>query len=160
LPETVRERSPDKALNDRAVLGIACPRMAVFRPLKPNGSALLITPGGGYSGVVVDKEGYGLGPLFADRGITVFVLFYRLPHEGWAAGPDVALSDAQRAMRLIRARAPDYDIDPARVRTMGKPVAAWPDRFWHGPEPRISSSPDREIPHRGNRYCREMFLLR
>lgn len=119
LTETVRERSPDKALNDRAVLGITRPRMAVFRPLKPNGSALLITPGGGYSWVVVDKEGYELGPLFAERGITVFVLFYRLPHEGWAAGPDVALSDAQRAMRLIRARASDYGIDPARVGAMG-----------------------------------------
>jgi acetyl esterase/lipase len=96
------------------VLGITRPRMVVFRPLKPNGSALLIAPGGGYSWVVLDKEGYELGPLFADRGITVFALFYRLSHEGWAAGPDVALSDAQRAMRLIRARASVYGRSRAR----------------------------------------------
>ena len=47
------------------------------------------------------------------------MLFYRLPGEGWAAGPDVALSDAQRAMRLIRHRARDYGIDPGARRAMG-----------------------------------------
>jgi acetyl esterase/lipase len=49
----------------------------------------------------------------------VFVLLYRLPGDGWAAGPDVALSDAQRAMRLIRARAAQYGIRPDRVGAMG-----------------------------------------
>lgn len=117
--ETVKERSTDGAVNDRALLNIARPRMAVFRPLRPNGAAILITPGGGYNWVVIDKEGYELAALFADRGITAFVLFYRLPHQGWAAGPDVCLSDAQRAIRLIRARAATYAVDPARVSAMG-----------------------------------------
>ncbi len=117
--EQVKERSTDTAVNDRAFLNTAKPRMAVFRPLRPNGAVLLIMPGGGYSWVVIDKEGYELASLFADRGITVFVLFYRLPHQGWAAGPDVALSDAQRAMRLIRARAGTYAVDPHRVSAMG-----------------------------------------
>ena len=49
----------------------------------------------------------------------MFVLFYRLPGDGWAAGPDVALADAQRAMRLIRHRARDYGLDPVRVANMG-----------------------------------------
>ena len=49
----------------------------------------------------------------------MFVLFYRMPGDGWAAGPDVALSDAQRAMRLIRHRAGDFGIDPARIGAMG-----------------------------------------
>ncbi len=117
--ETVRERSTDKAFNDRYVFGISRPRMAVFRPARPNGSAVLITPGGGYNWVVVDKEGYEMARLLAARGVTAFVLFYRLPHEGWAAGPDTPLSDAQRAMRLIRHRARSYRIDPARVCAMG-----------------------------------------
>ncbi|RJF90944.1 alpha/beta hydrolase [Sphingomonas cavernae] len=117
--ETVNERSTDPLINDRAVFGITRPRMVVFRPAKPNGAAVLITPGGGYSWVVVDKEGYELGAWLADRGITAFVLFYRLPHEGWAAGPDTPLSDAQRAMRLIRHRAPYYGIDPDRVSAIG-----------------------------------------
>jgi acetyl esterase/lipase len=60
-----------------------------------------------------------MGRWLAARGITAFVLFYRLPHQGWAAGPDVALADAQRAIRLIRHAHADYAIDPARVSVMG-----------------------------------------
>lgn len=119
LTETVLERSTDRLVTDRAVFGITVPRMAVFRPDRPNGAAVLITPGGGYRWVVVDKEGYEMGRWLAARGFTAFVLFYRLPGEGWAAGPDVALSDAQRAIRLIRHRARDYAIDPERVAAMG-----------------------------------------
>lgn len=117
--ETVQERSTDALVTDRAVAGISAPRMAVFRPDRPNGAAVLITPGGGYRWVVVDKEGYEMGRWLAARGFTAFVLFYRLPGDGWAAGPDVALADAQRAMRLIRHRARDYAIDPERVSAMG-----------------------------------------
>lgn len=117
--ETVKERSKDPAYNDRYVFGIRRPRMAVFRPARPNGAAVLITPGGGYNWVVIDKEGYEMARLLAARGVTAFVLFYRLPHEGWAAGPDTPLADAQRAMRLIRHRASRYGVDPKRICAMG-----------------------------------------
>jgi acetyl esterase/lipase len=119
LTETVDERSRDPQLTDRAVYGISRPRLAVFRPAVANGSAVLVTPGGGYRWVVVDKEGYEIARWLSARGWTVFVLFYRLPGEGWQAGPDVALSDAQRAMRLIRSRARGYGIRPDRVAAMG-----------------------------------------
>lgn len=117
--ETVNERSTDPQLTDRAVFGISRPRMVVFRPARANGAAVLITPGGGYKWVVVDKEGYELGRWLSARGFTVFLLFYRLPGEGWAAGADVVLQDTQRAMRLIRHRASDYGVDPERVAAMG-----------------------------------------
>ena len=119
LVETVVERSKDPEITDRAVYGITKPRLVVFRPKVPNGSAVLVTPGGGYRWVVIDKEGYEIGRWLAARGWTVFVLFYRLPGEGWAAGPDVALSDAQRAIRLIRADADRFGIMPERVAAMG-----------------------------------------
>lgn len=117
--EQVHERSTDTAFNDRYVLGISRPRMAVFRPAKPNGGAVLIMPGGGYRWVVIDKEGYEMGRWLAARGITAFVLFYRLPGEGWASGPDTPLIDAQRAMRQIRHRAPAYGLDTGRICAMG-----------------------------------------
>ena len=119
LVETVDERSTDRLVTDRAVYGITRPRIAVFRPDRPNGAAVLLTPGGGYRWVVVDKEGYEMARWLAARGFTAFVLFYRLPGEGWEAGPDVALSDAQRAMRLIRHRSREYAIEPERVAVMG-----------------------------------------
>jgi len=55
----------------------------------------------------------------AARGFTAFVLFYRLPGEGWASGPDTPLADAQRAMRLVRHRARDYALEPERIAAMG-----------------------------------------
>ncbi|HEX7851510.1 MAG TPA: alpha/beta hydrolase [Sphingomonas sp.] len=119
LVETVDERSKDATLTDRAVYGISRPRLVVFRPAIPNGSAVLVTPGGGYKWVVIDKEGYEIGRWLAARGWTVFVLFYRLPGEGWRSGPNVALSDAQRAIRLIRHCAGRYGIQPERVAAMG-----------------------------------------
>ncbi len=117
--EVTTERSTDELVTDRAVRGITNPRMAVFRPDRPNGAAVLLFPGGGYRHVVVDKEGYEMARWLAARGFTAFVLFYRLPGDGWAAGPDVALSDAQRAIRLIRHRSRTYALDPERVAVMG-----------------------------------------
>jgi acetyl esterase/lipase len=119
LVETVNERSTDPLVTDRAVFGISLPRMAVFRPDRPNGAAVLLTPGGGYKWVVIDKEGYEMARWLAARGFTAFVLFYRLPGEGWASGPNTSLADAQRAIRLIRHRARDFAIDPERVAAMG-----------------------------------------
>jgi acetyl esterase/lipase len=93
--------------------------MAVFRPARPNGGAALIFPGGGYRWVVLDKEGYEMARWLAARGVTVFVLFYRLPGDGWTSGPDTPLADAQRAMRIIRRRAPAYRVDTGRICAMG-----------------------------------------
>jgi acetyl esterase/lipase len=117
--ETVHERSKDPAYNDRYVLGISRPRLAVFRPAKPNGGAALIFPGGGYRWVVLDKEGYEVARLLAGRGVTAFVLFYRLPGEGWLSGPDTPLADAQRAIRIIRQRAASLHVDPRRICAAG-----------------------------------------
>ncbi|RYY23069.1 MAG: alpha/beta hydrolase [Sphingomonadales bacterium] len=119
LDDHVWDRSKDPAWPDRAVDRIRNPRLDVFRAAKPNGAAMLVIPGGGYQRVVLDKEGYEFGPLLAARGITVFVLFYRLPGEGWHDRMNAPLADAQRAMRLIRSRAAEFRIDPKRVGAMG-----------------------------------------
>ncbi|RIA44575.1 acetyl esterase/lipase [Hephaestia caeni] len=117
--EVIIDRSKDHAFQDRAVEHVARPRLGIFRAARPNGAALLIAPGGGYQRVVVDKEGNELGRWLSARGITAYVLTYRLPGDGWKAGPDVALADAQRAMRLIRGRARRDAVDPERVGVMG-----------------------------------------
>lgn len=119
LAEAIVERSIDPKIPDRALLAVNRPRMAMFRPAKSNGSSVLITPGGGYKWVVVDKEGYKLGSWLAKRGVTAFVLFYRLPGDGWAAGPNVVLQDTQRAIRVIRHRAKEFMISPGKVMMMG-----------------------------------------
>lgn len=86
LYEAVAERPNDLGLRDRAVQGVLRPVLSLFRPARPDGSALLIVPGGGYRHVVIDKEGYETARWFAARGVTAYVLRYRLPGDGWAAG--------------------------------------------------------------------------
>jgi len=117
--EKVEERSTNAMLADRSVSGVSNPRLAVFRPRIANGASVLIMPGGGYVRIVLDHEGYVLARWLAAQGFTAYVLFYRLPGDGWGAGPNVALSDAQRAMRLIRARAIRDALDPERVAAIG-----------------------------------------
>lgn len=99
--------------------GIPQPFVAVYRPPQPNGRALLSIPGGGYGFLSVQNEGIDVARVFCALGYTVFVLVYRLPGEGWTQRADVPLQDAQRAMRLIRARAADWRVDPDRLGIVG-----------------------------------------
>jgi acetyl esterase/lipase len=99
--------------------GVATPVVGVFRPAKPNGTAILSIPGGGYGFVSIENEGIDVARALNPLGYTVFALAYRLPGEGWAQRQDVPLQDAQRAMRLIRANAARYGIDPAKLGVCG-----------------------------------------
>lgn len=117
--EAIVERGDPKGLRDRALIHTRKPTLVVFRPKTPNGAAVMLIPGGGYERVVLDKEGYETARWLADRGYTCFVLFYRLPGDGWAAGPDAPLQDAQRGLRLVRSRAAAMGFSSDRVAIMG-----------------------------------------
>src|SRR5262245_46840226 len=120
LTETVVEASPTPdVFHERAVRGIGRPALIVYRSARPNGSALLLIPGGGYNRQLIDREADEGARLFNRAGITVFVLRYRLPAEGWRNGADVPLQDAQRAMRVIRANAAKLGVDAARIANIG-----------------------------------------
>lgn len=119
LEDRVTDRIAASGFQDRYADRIGTPLLTVFRPERPNGAAALIAPGGGYVRVVIDKEGFELARRLAAAGVTAFVLRYRLPGEGWTAGADVPLQDAQRALAIIRARAGAFRIDPARVLAAG-----------------------------------------
>ncbi|EGF89358.1 pectin acetylesterase [Asticcacaulis biprosthecium C19] len=112
-------RKPGGDPNDTAFYNITKPRMSVRRPETPNGGAVLLIPGGGYVRVAVSKAGGEVDAWLAGLGYTVFTVTYRLPGDTWAAGPDVALQDAQRAVRLIRSQASQFGIDPHRLAIMG-----------------------------------------
>lgn len=115
------ERSPSPgAYRDRVLSGISSPALFVFPAPRPDGSAVLLVPGGGYSFETFDAEGVDVALRMNEGGVTAFVLLYRLPGEGWKDGKEVPLQDAQRAMRIIRAiGVTDYGIDPVRVGVMG-----------------------------------------
>lgn len=117
--EEIIERSTDPSKPDRAITHVSRPRLKIFRPANPDGSAVLVLPGGGYQRVVIDKEGDETAMRLAKAGVTAAVLIYRLPGDGWAGGYDAPLQDAQRAMRLLRSGAAGKAIDPRRVGVLG-----------------------------------------
>lgn len=115
----IEDQSKDPARPDRWVTGIARPVLIVRRPARPNGTAMLIVPGGGYGFLSYDNEGTSQAAWLNARGITAFILLYRLPGEGWTKREDVPLQDAQRAMRLIRVKAVHFAVDPKRIGVLG-----------------------------------------
>lgn len=117
--EIIQRSPPGGDPEDIAWPHIATPAMTVARPARPNGAAVLLIPGGGYTRVAVRRRPSNIAEMFAGQGITAFELLYRLPHDGWRAGPATPLQDAQRAMRLIRAGAAKWSIDPARIAAIG-----------------------------------------
>jgi acetyl esterase/lipase len=117
--QQVVERSKDPAIKDRAVFGVTRPTLEVWKPQNPNGVAVVVMPGGAYQRVVVDKEGIEMGERLTQDGITVFVLTYRLPGGGHTQPSEVALQDAQRAVRLVRKNAAEWGVKPDRIGVMG-----------------------------------------
>lgn len=104
--EEIVERLPEGPLRDRFARHVTRPKLTLFGPQGEwNGITLLIVPGGGYVRVVIDKEGFESAEWFAARGFAAAVLRYRLPADGWTAGADAPVHDAQRAIRLLRHRA-------------------------------------------------------
>jgi acetyl esterase/lipase len=101
------------------VEGVPVPELHVIRPQKPNGIGILTLPGGGYHFLAVQNEGIDAGKSFNPHGVTLFVLTYRLPTEGWKNRENVPLQDAQRALRLIRARAREFGVDPCKIGVLG-----------------------------------------
>lgn len=107
---------PDKeAPNGDGTTSPATTSLTVYQAEHPNGAAMIICPGGGYGGLVTGPEGKGIAQWLNQHDITGLVLEYRLP-KGRAAVP---LLDAQRAIRLARANAAEWKIDPKRLGIIG-----------------------------------------
>lgn len=99
------------------VVNIRRPTLDIFLPRKPNGTAILVLPGGGFKKVVPDMEGSEAAPFLNRLGIAVFVLRYRTSETKPAGEPAWRrpLQDAQRALRLIRSQAKEWKIRRDRV---------------------------------------------
>ena len=115
-----RKNEPEEA-KDWWVKNIHNPSITAFLPKNPNGTAVLICPGGGHRTLVYNAEGSDAAEFFNKLGITAFVLKYRLARE---EGSPYDLNvhpkqDAMRAMRLIRSRADEWNIDPDKLGIMG-----------------------------------------
>lgn len=107
---------PPRGDNTRRITNVSRPTLTVFPAPKKDAPApaMIVCPGGGYSYVVYNKEGAEIAQWLNAAGITALVLKYRVPNNRAAAFLDV-----QRALRLARSRAGEWNIDPNRLGIIG-----------------------------------------
>lgn len=105
----------------RKVTKVTKPTVTVFKPdpAKDTGAAVVICPGGGYHILAYDLEGTEVAAWLNEIGITGVVLHYRVPRAKEGEPHVNPLKDAQRAIRLTRAHAEDWKIDPDKVGILG-----------------------------------------
>jgi acetyl esterase/lipase len=99
------------------IANVSEPTLTVYGPAvdRPNGTAVIIAPGGGYVRLSADREGVQFANWLSTLGVTSFVLKYRMQEFGHPA----PLQDVLRAVRIVRSRAADFKINPARIGVMG-----------------------------------------
>ena len=92
-------------------------KVRIFLPIEnqATGRAVVICPGGAYETLSMEKEGYDWGEFFQNQGIAAIVLKYRMPH----GQPEVPISDAEQAMKLVRLNATSWKINRNEVGIMG-----------------------------------------
>lgn len=124
------------------IMGVVHPTLTAFVPANPNGTAVIIAPGGAFHALAFDHEGVEVAKRLNAKGITAFVLKYRLVYDD-PAHPEnsignlmrtgnfktldslnapvvpLALQDGLTAMKYVRTHAADYKIDPDKIGFMG-----------------------------------------
>lgn len=120
--QEVSQASPDSPFPARFTV-VHDPSVFVFLPPpdKATGMAVVVAPGGGHSQLVIAHEGWDIAEWLNRNGIAAFVLKYRLAKakdSRYTVAGD-ALADAARSVRLVRSRAREWNVDPARIGFMG-----------------------------------------
>ena len=105
-----------------AISQVQEPTIEVYLPAKANanGQAMLILPGGGYGILAYDWEGTDIAKFLNGKGVAGIVLKYRLPSSiSQTDKHNVPLIDAQRALRLVRSKAEEFNVDAQKIGVMG-----------------------------------------
>jgi acetyl esterase/lipase len=121
--KTAQEVVTKSASGELSVSSIHSPSLTPYLPPKEKATdtAILIIPGGGHRNLAITHEGYNVAEWLSKRGIAAFVLKHRLARETNSTYKIEleSLADTTRAMRLIRSRAGEWNIDPKRVGAIG-----------------------------------------
>jgi acetyl esterase/lipase len=122
-PETDATKPTDGLISGRRtarLTNVTVPTLSVYPPHDHNtGAAALVFPGGGYSILAWDGEGLDVCHWLNAIGMTCLLVKYRVPEDGRYPENPADLEDAQQAMRLSRAHATDWHIDPNRIGIIG-----------------------------------------
>jgi endo-1,4-beta-xylanase len=115
-PGSEARREEPEEIQGETVRNVHNPSMVVFLPSKEvnTGVALVLAPGGGHTSLWIMHEGFNPAQILSDKGVAVFVLKNRLQSSGYKFDVE-GLADMQRAIRVVRSRAAEWGIDPAKV---------------------------------------------
>ncbi|WP_435357960.1 alpha/beta hydrolase [Emticicia sp. SJ17W-69] len=115
-PSNIAETGADKGLYK----GITSPTLEYIKPERPNGTAIIVIAGGGYGVIVYNGEGISVAKALAEKGITAFVLKYRLPSDEIMLDKKIGpLQDVQQSIKYVRENAEKYGIDKNKIGVMG-----------------------------------------
>jgi acetyl esterase/lipase len=137
-PGTPADWTEPEFVGRESITNVTVPTLTVIRPKqdRPNGTAMVVAPGGSFTGLAWNLEGVEIAQWLADRGITAFILKYRVrrgqtlanqapsapavdPMGLFKPGMDLAMADGMQAVRLIRQNAARYGIRPDRIGFIG-----------------------------------------
>jgi acetyl esterase/lipase len=116
-PETVMPPKDEKDV--KRVTNVTEPTITIYRPDKPNGTAVIVAPGGGYHILAIEHEGTQVCEYLNTLGVTCALLKYRVPARDKADPSKEPLQDAQRAIGIVRHRASEWGVQPDRVGILG-----------------------------------------
>lgn len=121
LTDTINnEKSELGSDNIVRISNVSYPTLEFWKPEKPNGTAVIICPGGGYVRLAITSEGEYVAKWFAERGVSAFILKYRLPDNSTMQKKEIVpLSDAQQAINYLRSNSEKLKINPNRIGIMG-----------------------------------------
>lgn len=117
VPNAKPNLGPEKFGEGGRISNVSEPTLTYFPPAidRPNGTAIVICPGGGYRLVSFEREGVQYAHWLSTLGVASFVLKYRMAEFGHPA----PLQDVLRAVRIVRSRANEFNIAPDRIGVMG-----------------------------------------
>lgn len=123
IPNSIESKSTEttEIRNGIHLVGnITQPTLTVYTPTKPNGTAVIICPGGGYWINATVHEGSDVAKKLIEWGVTAFVLKYRIPNDATMQNKEIGpLQDAQQAIKIVRERAKELGVNPNRIGIMG-----------------------------------------
>ena len=128
VPDAVTLKGPENSKTsgpsgkDLQLFDVSVPQMLVYLPkdaVKNTGAGLVVFPGGGYQFLQWTHAGVDVCDWATSVGITCFLVKYRVPSEGPPPGNKIPLDDGQQAMRIARARASEWHVDPKRLGAIG-----------------------------------------
>ena len=122
IPNEVPVPDGEKKTDDGHISNISRPTLSVYLPPKEKatGTAVVICPGGGYGINAIKHEGIDVAELLVSKGIAAFVLKYRLPNDKTMKDKSIGpLQDAQQAIRIVRQRAKEWNVNPTRIGIAG-----------------------------------------